>query len=191
MDDPPRRKSLEEVFKALDAPVSRVAHPASIPIEELEKDCVVEKGRAGGPGGQHRNKVSTHVTVTHTPTGTSAQAGERRSAEENRRVAMRRLRLELATHHRAGVPDGEIRSELWRSRVKNKRIACSERHSDFPSMLAEALDVIGACGWEPSKAAKRLGCSATQLMKLVAKHPPAWVLLNAEREKRGLHALKH
>jgi len=183
-------KSFDEFIRALDAPVERPAPPAALDEARLRKACTVEKGRSSGPGGQHRNKVSTHVTITHAPTGRAAQAGERRSAEQNRSMALTRLRLELAVHERVPVPAGEIRSELWRSRVKKGRIACSERHTDFPAMLAEALDVLDACGWDPAKAGTRLGCTPSQLVKLVAKHPPAMTHLNASRESRGMHPLK-
>ena len=57
-------------------------------------------------------------------------------------------------------------------------------------MLAEALDVVAACGWDHSRASVRLGCSATQLVKLIAKHAPALELVNRERDTRGMHALK-
>lgn len=187
-----RRKSVGEVLGEIDSgggvPLGR--HPASLGVEELLKGCVVEKGRSSGPGGQHRNKVSTHVTVTHTATGLSGQAGERRSAARNQSVAVTRLRLAMATGLRTPVPCGEIGSALWRSRVKKGRIACAESHEDFPAMLAEALDVVAASGWDHTKAAVRLGCSATQLVKLIAKHAPALELVNREREKRGLRALK-
>ena len=189
--DPELQRFLKDLDDAIDRPVDRPIHPAALPVEELLKDCHIDKGRSSGPGGQHRNKVSTHVTITHEGTGLTGQAGERRSAEMNKKVALRRLRLELATHERVGVPAGDIRSALWRSRVQKKRIRCSDKHEDFPAMLAEAMDVIGACGWEPGKAAVRLECTPSQLLKLVAKHHQAWEVLNRERESRGLHPLKH
>jgi len=183
-------KSFDEVIGELDAPTPRPTHPAALAEDQLLKRCTVEKGRGSGPGGQHRNKVSTHVTITHTPTGTVAQAGERRSAEQNRSVALRRLRLGLAVHERVPVPAGEIRSPMWRSRVSKGRIACSERHEDYPAMLAEALDVLDACGLDPAGAATRLGCTPSQLVKLIAKHAPALERVNTERRRRGMHALK-
>ena len=165
-------------------------HPAVISEDELLKQCSVGKGRSGGPGGQHRNKVETEVTLIHEPTGVSAKAGERRSAVENKRVATRRLRLALATEARSDVPDGDVRSELWRSRVSRGAIRCNERHSDYPAMLAEALDVIYAARLDHKKAALRLECTPSQLIKLIAKHPPAISRLNDDRKARGLHPLK-
>ena len=165
-------------------------HPASIPTEELLKHCTIAKGRSQGPGGQHRNKVSTHITITHNPTKTTAQAGERRSAAENEKVAISRLRHTLALSIRHPVPIGDARSDLWKSRVKNNRIACSPKHADYPSLLAEALDMLESTTHDPKKAALRLECSSTQLLKLLAAHPPAFLLLNINRAKHNLHPLK-
>jgi hypothetical protein len=173
-----------------ETPVDRPTHPAALDEAELLKACTIRKGRTSGPGGQHRNKVETHVHITHVPTGLVGQAGERRSAEVNRKVAIRRLRLALATEHRVGVPAGEIRSDLWRSRVRGGRIACSPGHADYPAMLAEAMDVLDACGHDPKLAGLRLGCSPSQLVKLVKEHPPAMEALNRAREARGERALR-
>ena len=70
----------------LDKPAERPVHPAMLDEDELLKDVTMERGRSGGPGGQHRNKNETAVTLTHGPTGISAQAGERRYAEINRKM---------------------------------------------------------------------------------------------------------
>ncbi len=166
-------------------------HPAAIPGEMLLKQCTTVKGRTSGPGGQHRNKVETKVTLTHTPTGVAAHAGERRSAMENKRVALFRLRLALAMQVRCAVPAGEARSALWLSRCTAEgRIACNPRHEDYPALLAEALDMIAAAKFEPDSAAIRLGCSTSQLIKLVKHHPPALESWNRARAARGKHELK-
>ncbi|MGV6815074.1 MAG: peptide chain release factor family protein [Phycisphaerales bacterium] len=174
----------------LDQPVERPVHPAVLDREALLKECVISRGRASGPGGQHRNKVETHITITHQPTGIEAQAGERRLAKENQGVAIRRLRLKLAMGVRVEVPAGDIRSELWRRRCVKKRIVCNPMHYDFPSLLAEALDVIEVSGFDMKKAATRLECSASQLIRMVADHPPAFEQLNQSRQDRGLRRLR-
>ncbi|MFA6045850.1 MAG: peptide chain release factor-like protein [Phycisphaerales bacterium] len=166
-------------------------HPATLEESALLAGCDVSKGRSGGPGGQHRNKVETKVTLLHELTGVEAQASERRSAEENRRVAMRRLRLALATHVRCPVPLGEVRSALWLTRCdKRGRIACNAEHWDYPALLAEGLDVVWACQLDVAKAALRLCCTTSQLVKLVKDHPPAMTLLNAARDAAGERVLK-
>lgn len=177
-------------FDFLDQPVDRPIHPAALDVETLLKDCTITRGRASGPGGQHRNKVETHITVVHNPSGIDAQAGERRLAKENQSVAIRRLRLKLAMGVRVEVPAGEIRSQLWKSRCIKNRIVCNPKHTDYPSLLAEALDVIEACGFDVKKASARLECSTTQLIRLIGDHRPALEQLNQSREDRGLHRLK-
>ncbi len=57
-------------------------HPASIDPEKLLEQCDVTRGRASGPGGQHRNKVETAVTLIHRPTQVVGYAAERRSLAE-------------------------------------------------------------------------------------------------------------
>lgn len=156
-------------------------HPASLAVDQLLAQCELGRGRASGPGGQHRNKVETKVMIEHLPTGIHAQASERRSQEQNRMEAIFRLRLALATEVRVPVAAGEARTELWRSRCADGRIACNAAHEDYPTLLALALDVISAAGWDVKKAAIRLCCSMSQLLKLLKEHPPAWGAVNAER----------
>ncbi len=166
-------------------------HPASLPDPDLLKQCDLTKGRSGGPGGQHRNKVETKVTLHHTPTGIEAHASERRSAEQNKSVALFRLRLNLAIHIRHPVPIGDARSALWKSRCsKEGRISCNPEHHDFPALLAEALDNIESTHLDTHKAALRLDCSHSQLIKLLKDHPAALEHVNRLREERGLHTLK-
>jgi len=63
--------------------------------ESLERDCDVEFFVAGGPGGQHRNKVETAVRLTHRPTGLMVTATERRSQSANREAAFDRMAEKL------------------------------------------------------------------------------------------------
>ena len=62
----------------------------------LLASCEQHLYRSSGPGGQHRNKVSSAVRLHHLPTGVTATADDSRSQHDNRRMALRRLRLNLA-----------------------------------------------------------------------------------------------
>ncbi len=174
-------------------------HPAAWPDERLLKHCDLHRGRTSGPGGQHRNRVETHVTLTHTDTGIQGQAGERREANVNMRVAIRRLRLALATEHRLPVREGDIGSALWKGRLLRKkddqgivraRISVNTEHRDYPSLLAEAMDAIEACDYDMKRAGMRLETSTAQLIKLVREHKPALARLNAQRAERGLPTVR-
>lgn len=175
------------------------AHPAAWPDDELLKHCTLTRGRTSGPGGQHRNRVETHCMITHDDTGIIGQAGERREANVNQRVALRRLRLALATEHRVPVPGGTIGSELWKGRLVRKRdaegvlrarISVNPDHRDYPSLLAEAMDTIEAAAFDLKAAALRLETSIAQLIKLIGHHKPALARLNTARSERGLPTLR-
>ncbi|MDJ0613939.1 MAG: peptide chain release factor H [Rhizobiaceae bacterium] len=56
-----------------------------------DHDLIVERFRAGGPGGQHQNTTDSAVRVTHKPTGISAISRDERSQHRNRKVALERL----------------------------------------------------------------------------------------------------
>ncbi|MEM8567146.1 MAG: peptide chain release factor H [Bacteroidota bacterium] len=57
----------------------------------LDADIRYEFTRAGGPGGQHVNKVSTAVRATHVPSGESVFVSQGRSQLQNKKEAKRRL----------------------------------------------------------------------------------------------------
>jgi len=164
-------------------------HPAAMDDQTLLQQCSMRRQRRSGPGGQHRNKVETAVVLTHNPTGIRAEAAERRSQAENRQVATRRLRIRLAVEVRSAV--GEVSpSPLWQSRVSGGRIRVNHKHADFPAILAEALDALACLNWDVTQAADVLGCTGSQLVKLVKSEPQAFTLLSRERETRGLRPLR-
>lgn len=153
-------------------------------------ECRVERLRRSGPGGQHRNKVETAVRLLHRATDVTAEASERRSQAENQRVALGRLRINLALEVRCDCLAGQAPSLLWQSRCRAGRIGVSASHDDFPTLLAEALDRIAARAGDVKEAAEELCCTASQLVKLLKREYRAIDLVNGWRRERGLATLR-
>ncbi len=165
-------------------------HPATLDPDDLLKDCQVRRLRRSGPGGQHRNKVETAVALKHRPTDIEAEANERRSQAENQRMALKRLRINLALCVRSEVEQESIPSHLWEKRCRNRRISVNKDHRDFPALLAEALDVIVHFTMDVKVAADALLCSPSQLTKLLKTEPRALAIVNDRRAQLGMHRLK-
>src|SRR5688500_11427610 len=117
-------------------------HPATLDDGRLLDECSRQTTRRSGPGGQHRNKTETAIVLTHRPTGIRAEANESRSQAQNLQSALFRLRQSLAEQLRLSVETHSLPSDLWRSRTPRRKLTVSDDHSDFPALLAEALDRI-------------------------------------------------
>ncbi len=166
------------------------SHPAALSAKQLLAQCTVERLRRSGPGGQHRNKVETAVRLVHRPTRVRAEASQRRSQAENRGAAIASLRINLALEVRRPWSAEVGPSSRWRSRCGGGRLNVSAAHEDFPALLAEALDSVTALEQDVARAAAVLGCTASQLIRLLKKEPRALAQVNQSRRQRGLHALQ-
>ena len=99
--------------------------------ESLERDCDIEFIVAGGPGGQHRNKVETGVRLKHRETGIVVMARERRSQSANREEAFKRMseKLERLNHRRKPRIATRPGSGAIEKRLEEKR-RLSERKTE-------------------------------------------------------------
>ena len=94
--------------------------------ETLEREAQVSFQRAGGPGGQHRNKTETAVRLFHPPSGISVLASERRSREQNREAAFERLAARLRARNRKRKP--RVKTKRPRA-AEERRLAAKRRRS--------------------------------------------------------------
>jgi peptide chain release factor 1 len=74
------------------ATVAVLPEPEEIDIKiDWEKDVIEHVSRAGGPGGQNVNKVSSAIRLEHVPTGLTVSMRDEKSQHKNRAKARRVL----------------------------------------------------------------------------------------------------
>lgn len=94
-------------------------------IEVDEKDLRIDAYRSSGAGGQHVNKTSSAIRVTHLPTGIVAQCQQESSQYRNKAIAMKILKSRLYEYEQSKRADEkqalyESKNEIaWGSQIRS------------------------------------------------------------------------
>lgn len=106
-------------------------------LATLEQQNNLEFFVAGGPGGQHRNRVATGVRLRHRPSGIVVTATERRSQAANRRVALERLAARLAAA--AVVPAARVETRPSAA-SRQQRVVAKRRRAAIKATRRRPID---------------------------------------------------
>lgn len=160
----------------------------------LEAQCEVDRYRASGPGGQHRNKTESAIRLRHRPTGVIAHADERRSQAENRTQAVHRLREHLAFELRLPVDLASFTpSPALAALVTGGTARLGAKTRQKPEFLigfAALLDVFVACGAEVAATAVQVGLTTGACSKLLLIDDRTARAVNQLRAQHGLRPLR-
>jgi len=143
--------------------------PESDDIVLNEADLKIDVFRSSGAGGQHVNKTSSAVRLTHLPTGIVVSCQNERSQFQNRDVALRQLKSRLyalmLAEHKERIEDlrGEQTDIAWGNQVRSYVL--------HPYQLVKDL----RSGYETSAAQRVLDGELTPLI---------WAGLRYQREQR-------
>lgn len=162
--------------------------------EALIAQCEVDRYRASGPGGQHRNKTESAVRLRHKATGVTAIGEDSRSQSENKLHAVRRLRAAIALDVREPV-DVE-------SFIPSPRLAAfvaagtaplgakTKLTGEYWASIAELLDLVVANNLEIGTSAQRLGITTGALSKLLLHDEAVGRAINDLRRAKNMRPLR-
>ncbi|MCQ2081553.1 MAG: peptide chain release factor 2 [Lachnospiraceae bacterium] len=96
-----------------------------IDIDINEDDLRIDTYRSSGAGGQHINKTSSAIRITHQPTGIVVQCQNERSQLQNKNKAMQMLKAKLlllkqeANAEKLSDIRGEVKDIAWGNQIRS------------------------------------------------------------------------
>jgi hypothetical protein len=162
--------------------------------DALIGQCEVDRYRASGPGGQHRNKTESAVRLRHKLSGVSAIGEDSRSQAENKVHAVRRLRAAIALEVREPVKlDGFAPSPRLAALVAGGTAplgAKTRLTGEYWAAIAELLDLLVGGDLEIGATAQRLGMTTGALSKLLLHDDQVGRAVNDLRRSRQMRPLR-
>ena len=173
--------------------MARVDH-LLVSDDALIGQCEVDRYRASGPGGQHRNKTESAVRLRHKLTGVTAIGEDSRSQAENKMHAVRRLRAAIALEVREPVfIDGYVPSRRLAAFVAAGTAplgAKTRLTGEYWAAIGELLDLLVAGNLEIGATAQRLGISTGALSKLLLHDDQVGRAVNDLRRAKQMRPLR-
>lgn len=160
--------------------------------ESLLAQCRVDTYRGSGPGGQKRNKTSNAVRLVHAPSGCTVTATEARSLAENKKRALRRMRLKLASELREPVDLVSFAPPDWFVQIRrNRRIEASPRHPFYAATAGLLLDLLAELSGNAAAVGVNLGVTTSAVIRLLEGEPQLWCAANGIRAKHAQPSMLH
>jgi hypothetical protein len=162
--------------------------------DALIAQCEVDRYRASGPGGQHRNKTESAVRLRHKLSGVTAIGEDSRSQAENKVHAVRRLRSAIALEVREPVRLDDYRPSARLANIiagGTAPLGAKTRLTgDYWAAIAELLDLLVAGNLEIATTAQRLGMTTGALSKLLLHDDSVGRVVNDLRRAKGMRPLR-
>jgi hypothetical protein len=162
--------------------------------DALIAQCEVDRYRASGPGGQHRNKTESAVRLRHKLSFVTAIGEDSRSQAENKVHAVRRLRSAIALELREPVQlDGYTPSPRLAAFVAAGTAplgAKTRLTGEYWAAIGELLDLLVAGNLEIGTTAQRLGISTGALSKMLLHDDSVGRAVNDLRRAKNMRPLR-
>jgi hypothetical protein len=170
------------------------AHYLLASDDALIAQCEVDRYRASGPGGQHRNKTESAVRLRHKLSGVTAIGEDSRSQSENKLHAVRRLRSAIALEVREPVaietfvPSARLAAFVAAGTAPLG--AKTKLTGEYWAAIGELLDLLVAGQLEIGTTAQRLGITTGALSKLLLHDDQVGRVVNDLRRGKGMRPLR-